>query len=63
MALNLFTKTYLAHQAAGSSTDDAPRFLICEADSGRADAFVAELKDRGGSELASRVDRVGSGKE
>jgi len=60
MALNLFSKTFLAHQAGKG---DAPSFLICENDDRRAQAFIEDLRQKGGSELASRVNRVGSGRE
>lgn len=62
MALNLFTKTFLAHQQS-SSNDEAPSFLICENDDRRALAFVEDLRQKGGSELANTVERVGSGRE
>jgi 3-hydroxyisobutyrate dehydrogenase len=61
MALNLFSKTLMAHQA--SSSGDGPSFLICENDDRRAQAFLEDLRQKGGSELASRVNRVGSGRE
>lgn len=65
MALGLFTKTWLAHQQATSSLagQDQPSFLICESDERRAAAFVEDVKQQGGSELAARIDRVGSGRE
>ncbi|WVN85462.1 uncharacterized protein L203_100608 [Cryptococcus depauperatus CBS 7841] len=62
MALNLFTKTYIAHQQ-GASSGNSIRFFICEQDDSKADAFVRELKARGGMDLADRVMRVGSGRE
>jgi hypothetical protein len=62
MALNLFTKTFLAHQQS-SSSDDIPGFLICENDDRRALAFLEDLRQKGGSELANCVQRVGSGRE
>ena len=61
MALNLFSKTLMAHQANASG--DSPSFLICENDDRRAQAFMEDLRQKGGSELASRVNRVGSGRE
>lgn len=61
MALNLFSKTFLAHQATSGA--DGPFFLICENDDRRAQAFMEDLRQKGGSELASRVNRVGSGRE
>jgi 3-hydroxyisobutyrate dehydrogenase len=61
MALNLFTKTYLAHSQSASKEN--PEFLICENDDRRAQAFIEDLKQKGGSELANRVNRVGSGRE
>ncbi|RXK42453.1 hypothetical protein M231_00007 [Tremella mesenterica] len=61
MALNLFSKTYLAHSKQPSGTD-IPSFVICEQDEGRAQTFVAALKDRGGTELAARVERVENGR-
>ncbi|ODO11800.1 hypothetical protein I350_00584 [Cryptococcus amylolentus CBS 6273] len=68
MALNLFTKTYFAHQGSDtppslSQGGEKLNFLFCEQDDGRADSFVRDLRDRGGVELAERVERVGSGKE
>ncbi|WVQ71026.1 hypothetical protein IAR50_000551 [Cryptococcus sp. DSM 104548] len=68
MALNLFTKTYLDHQSSQASSSallggGQLKFLFCEQDDGRADSFVRDLRDRGGAELAARVERVGSGKE
>jgi 3-hydroxyisobutyrate dehydrogenase len=62
MALNLFTQTFLAHQAA-SSKGEAPSFLICEQDDTRADNFIAALRERAGSEASDKIHRVGSGKE
>ncbi|WRT64032.1 uncharacterized protein IL334_000959 [Kwoniella shivajii] len=62
MALNLFTKTYLAHQNAGSSVDDR-RYVICEFDENRVSSFLSELKEKGGSELVGKVERVENGKE
>ncbi|WVQ85301.1 hypothetical protein IAT38_007466 [Cryptococcus sp. DSM 104549] len=62
MALNLFTKTFIAHQQPGSSSE-LPSFLFCEQDDSRADSFLQDLKERGGSELATRVARVGHGRE
>ncbi|WVR05831.1 hypothetical protein IAU60_002857 [Kwoniella sp. DSM 27419] len=63
MALNLFTKTYLAHQQGSSSgQSQPPRFLICEQDDLRVTSFVDELRHRGGAELASRVERSDHGK-
>ena len=62
MALNLFTKTFLGHQQS-SSNDDIPSFLICENDDRRALAFLEDLRQKGGSELANTVERVGSGRE
>lgn len=59
MAINLFTKTYIANQ----DTSDRPSFLVCEQDDARAEAFLRELRERGGAELAGRVNRVESGKE
>lgn len=63
MALNLFSKTWLAHQQASSGKGDLPSFLICENDERRADAFMEDLRQKGGSELASRINRVGNGRE
>lgn len=63
MALNLFTKTWLAHQQTTQASQEAPSFLICENDERRADAFMEDLRQRGGSELANRVNRVGNGRE
>jgi 3-hydroxyisobutyrate dehydrogenase len=72
MAINLFTKTYQAHHDAASSsrthridtardTTDIPGFAICEQDDNRAEAFLRDLRNRGGSELANRVERVSDG--
>lgn len=63
MAMNLFTKTYLAAQSASSSSSEPPEFLICEQSEKNADAFLNEIRQKGGEELARRVRRVGSGKE
>lgn len=63
MALNLFTKTWIAHQQASAKQQDGPSFLICENDERRAEAFMEDLRQKGGNELASRVNRVGSGRE
>lgn len=62
MAMNLFTKTYLAH-ASGSGNGELPEFFICEQSEKNAEAFLAEIRQKGGEELARRVRRVGSGKE
>jgi 3-hydroxyisobutyrate dehydrogenase len=62
MALNLFAKTYLAYHQS-TSLPDPPEFLICEADPARAEAFLDALKQKGGQELRSRANIVGSGKE
>lgn len=62
MALNLFTKTYVAH-ANQSGSAELPEFLICEQSEKNAEAFLSEIKQKGGEELARRVKRVGSGKE
>jgi 3-hydroxyisobutyrate dehydrogenase len=64
MAFNLFTKTFLAHETSSTSLQrEMPSFLICEADKRRADEFVRDLREKGGIELASRVQSVGSGRE
>lgn len=63
MAVNLFTKTYRAHEALSGSKDPLPSFVFCEMDDGRAEAFMQDLKDKGGSEFASRCNRAGNGKE
>ncbi|ORX34190.1 NAD-binding of NADP-dependent 3-hydroxyisobutyrate dehydrogenase-domain-containing protein [Kockovaella imperatae] len=64
MAINLFTKTHAAHQSSSSGTPSAaPSFVICEQDDARADKFVTDLRNKGGAELAQRVQRAGSGKE
>ncbi|OCF33248.1 hypothetical protein I316_04989 [Kwoniella heveanensis BCC8398] len=76
MALNLFTKTYLAHQQSSASDHQSggaatgarvgvgePRYVICEQDEGRVDSFLTDLRNQGGSELASKVERLSSGKE
>lgn len=63
MALNLFTKTFLASQKTSIEGHGLPSFLICENDDRRADAFLDDLRQKGGAELASRVGRVGSGRE
>lgn len=62
MALNLFSKTFLAHQAA-SNKGEAPSYLICEQDDTRADNFIAALRNRAGSEVSDKIHRVGSGRE
>ncbi len=59
MAINLFTKTYLA----GHGSSEPPNFLVCEQDDRRAEAFLRELREKGGSELSGLVNRVGSGRE
>jgi 3-hydroxyisobutyrate dehydrogenase len=61
MAMNLFTKTYLAQ--SHTSGNDLPEFLICEQSEKNAEAFLSEIRQKGGNELARRVRRVGSGKE
>lgn len=63
MALNLFTKSFQAYQSQGSGSSDQPTFLICEQDDTRANAFIEEAKQKGGAELSSRIERVGSGNE
>lgn len=63
MALNLFTKTWLAHQQTNQGSREIPSFLICENDERRAEAFMEDLRQKGGSELASRVNRAGNGRE
>ncbi|OCF42444.1 hypothetical protein I317_03689 [Kwoniella heveanensis CBS 569] len=76
MALNLFTKTYLAHQQSSASDHQSggaatgarvgvgePSYVICEQDEGRVDSFLTDLRNQGGSELASKVERLSSGKE
>lgn len=63
MAVNLFTKTFRAQEALSSSEEVLPSFVFCEMDDGRAEAFLQDLKDKGGSELASRCSRAGNGKE
>ena len=63
MALNLFSKIHAAHIQGGKSETEGPRFLICEQDDRRASSFLSELREKGGAELAGRVDRVGSGNE
>ncbi|WWC58516.1 uncharacterized protein I303_101059 [Kwoniella dejecticola CBS 10117] len=64
MALNLFTKTYLAHQSqSGNTRIQSPKYTICEQDEGRVSSFLSELREKGGSELASSVERVGNGRE
>ncbi|KAK8865764.1 hypothetical protein IAR55_000911 [Kwoniella newhampshirensis] len=65
MALNLFTKTYLAHQRgerAGHGRE-TPTFLVCEEDNSRTESFLYDLREKGGAELAGRVERVASGRE
>lgn len=59
MAINLFTKTYLAENIA----QQRPSFLICEQDDSRAEAFMRDLREKSGAELARVVQRVGSGRE
>ncbi|WVW82172.1 hypothetical protein I302_104178 [Kwoniella bestiolae CBS 10118] len=61
MALNLFTKTYLAQNHASSS--ETPRYVICEQDENRVSSFLSDLRDKGGSELAGKVERVENGKQ
>lgn len=65
MAVNLFTKTALAHAQAGSTgaKNNEPRFLICEQNDASAQRFMDDIKNKGGSELAQRVERVGTPKE
>ncbi|WVQ62314.1 uncharacterized protein L199_000453 [Kwoniella botswanensis] len=61
MALNLFTKTYLASQ--NSSSSSAPGYMICEQDDVRVSSFLSKLRERGGGELAGKVERVENGRE
>lgn len=61
MALNLFLKTNQFYQKVSPSV--TPSFLFCEHDDSRAESFLRELRSRGGQDLASRAERVGSGKE
>jgi hypothetical protein len=68
MAFNLFTKTYLAYQQAtpASANHDAieePMFAICEQDESRANAFLDDIREKAGSEISSRIQRVGNGAE
>lgn len=66
MALNLFSKTHLAYHSSDPSSQSSstpPEFLYCEQDDRRAAQFLGDIRQRGGSELASRVLRVGSGRE
>ena len=64
MAINLFTKTHLAHQQASTgSASPAPSFTICEQDDSRAKNFLDDLRNKGGAELRQRVQRVATGKE
>ncbi|WVF70809.1 hypothetical protein IAT40_005603 [Kwoniella sp. CBS 6097] len=66
MALNLFTKTYLSYQQTSSTKQKSgtePRYVICEQDESRVDSFLQDLRNRGGSELANRVERASSGKD
>ncbi len=65
MALNLFTKTYLAYAQSDSSatSGEAPDLFICEQSDKSAEAFLGEIRQKGGEELARRVKRVGSGRE
>jgi 3-hydroxyisobutyrate dehydrogenase len=63
MAINLFSKTFLASQKTSVDGQGLPSFLICENDDRRAEAFLDDLRQKGGSELASRVERAGSGRE
>lgn len=62
MALNLFAKTYLAYHQ-NTALPDPPEFLICESDPARTEAFLDQLKQKGGSDLLKRTNVVGSGKE
>ena len=62
MAINLFSKTMAAHSARATG-DGLPSFLVCEQDPRRSDAFMRDLREKGGSELAQRVETVGSGRE
>jgi 3-hydroxyisobutyrate dehydrogenase len=62
MALNLFSKTLAAH-AQSSNSSNGPKFLFCENNDANAERFMAALRDKGGSELASVVDRVSSPRE
>lgn len=61
MALNLFLKTHQFYQKVSPSI--TPTFLFCEHEDSRAESFLRELRNRGGQDLASRAERVGSGKE
>jgi 3-hydroxyisobutyrate dehydrogenase len=63
MALNLFSKTWHAHQQASERAHESPNFLICEHDERRAEAFMEDLRQKGGSELAGSVSRVSNGRE
>lgn len=62
MALNLFTKTFIAHHQS-TSLPDPPEFLICESDDKRASSFLEAVKQKGGHDLHKRITRVGNGKE
>ncbi len=70
MALNLFTKTYLASinssqsQKRTNGTDqDSASFLICEQDDARVDQFISDLGEKGGDAMVGMVRRVRNGKE
>lgn len=59
MALNLFSKTLAAHaDSTGSSSSQLPKFLFCEQSDANAERFMDAIKQKGGSELAGRVDRA-----
>ncbi|KAK4688905.1 hypothetical protein P7C73_g1205, partial [Tremellales sp. Uapishka_1] len=62
MATNLFLKTH-AHQQTNSAAERTSKFLFCEKDDARAELFCEGLREKGGVELYSMVERVGSGKE
>lgn len=63
MAMNLFTKTYLAHTSDPSSSGPLPEFFVCEQNDRNAEAFLSDVRQKGGAELARRVRRAGTAKE
>lgn len=63
MAVNLFTKTWLAHHQTTPALQKAPSFVICENDDRRTEAFMEDIRQKGGSELAGRISRSSNGRE
>lgn len=64
MALNLFSKTLNAHtESSGTSSSQMPKFLFCEQSDANAERFMDAVKQKGGSELAGRVERAATPRE